>query len=142
MKIKAVNHICVVATDLDKTRGFLENLIGCTPHPAMESWFRIPDQETTIHVIDIEDADVPSEDELFHYYRHTAFEVDDLREICNRALTHGYVAFQMDVEGEEEIIENPDSALNFGLKTVFVRDPDGNLWEFAQRGHSWDKLWE
>ncbi|MGD9560930.1 MAG: VOC family protein [Pyrinomonadaceae bacterium] len=142
MEIKAVNHICVVATNLDKTRRFLETMIGCTQHPAMDSWFRIPDQETTIHVIDIEDADAPNEDDLFHYYRHAAFEVDDLKEICRRALTNKYVPFQMDVEGEEEIIDSPDSALDFGLKTVFVKDPDGNLWEFAQRGHSWDKLWE
>ncbi|MEO8649845.1 MAG: VOC family protein [Acidobacteriota bacterium] len=142
MEIKAVNHICVVVRNLDKTRGFLENIIGCKQHAAMESWFRIPDQETTIHLIDIEDADVPSEDDLFHYYRHAALEVDDIKEISRRALTHGYPAFQMDVEGEEENIDSPDASLNFGLKTVFVRDPDGNLWEFAQRGHSWDKLWE
>lgn len=142
MEIHAVNHVCVIATNLAKTGEFLKNMMGCTQHPAMDSWFRIPGQGTTVHVIDLEDAVVPIDEDLFHYYRHTAFEVSDLKEICTRALEHGYLAFQMDVEGEEQIIERPGASLDFGLKTVFVRDPDGNLWEFVQRGLSWDKLWE
>lgn len=142
MEIQAINHVCVVATNLDKTKQFLERMLDCTPHSAMESWFRIPGSGTTIHVIDIDDAIVPNEEELFHYYRHTAFEVADLREICKRGVEHGYLTFQMDLHGEERIIDAKDAALDFGLKTVFVRDPDGNLWEFAQRGLSWEKLWE
>jgi catechol 2,3-dioxygenase-like lactoylglutathione lyase family enzyme len=90
----------------------------------------------------MDDPTVPDDEELFHYYRHTAFEVDDLREVCRRGVENGYLTFQMDIHGEESVIEASDAPLDFGLKTVFVRDPDGNLWEFAQRGLSWEKLWE
>jgi hypothetical protein len=32
-------------------------------------------------------------------------------------------------------VNSPDDPLDFGVGTLFVRDPDGNLVEFLQLGH-------
>lgn len=139
MTVKAINHVSLVCRDYDAMARFLQAVLQCEPH-SREGWFRIPGCPTVIHVISIEDAELPSESEMFHYYTHNAFEVDDLHAVVGRALDGGYTVFQMDNEGEEKQIKRRKDPLSFGIKTVFVRDSDNNLWEFVAQGHSWDEL--
>jgi len=136
-----INHVSIVSRNLDKTAAFLQKVIGCTPHDH-EGWFRIPECSTAIHVIELEDAVVPGEDEYFHYYNHVALEVGSLVDVVKEGLKLKLRVFQMNLEGDEHDVKAADDKLAFGLKTVFIQDPDKNLWEFAQRGHSWSALWE
>jgi len=139
MNISNVNHLSVVSTNEVKTAAFLKAVLGCVEHNH-SGWFRLPGCSTLVHVIEIDDAERPSDEEMFHYYNHNALEVDDIRKLTQRCISGGYAAFQMDNKGEESPIDGA-SDLTFGLRTVFVRDPDGNLWEFAQRGFSLEELW-
>jgi len=40
----------------------------------------------------------------------------------------------MDFEGKTKPIDSPEAPLDFGIGTLFVYDPDGNLVEFIQLG--------
>lgn len=137
--IRNVNHIGIVCKNFRSASKFLTDVLGCKPHEH-EGWFRLPGSALLIHVIDIDEVVPPSEEELYHYYHHTAFETDDLYGILGRALDGGYRVFQMNMTGEESQIGERDDPLSFGLRTLFVRDEDGNLWEFLARGHSLDDL--
>lgn len=137
--IRNVNHIGIVCNNFESASKFLMDVLGCGSHDHA-GWFRLPNCTTLIHVIDIDEVVPPSEEELYHYYHHTAFETDDLHEILGRALSGGYHVFQMNMTGDESQVTERDDALSFGLRTLFVRDKDGNLWEFLARGHSLDDL--
>jgi catechol 2,3-dioxygenase-like lactoylglutathione lyase family enzyme len=136
-----VNHLSVVSRNLAATEQFLTRVIRCERHQR-EGWYRLPGSATVIHVIELEDAVVPPDTDYFHYYTHVALEVASLRFITAESLKLGLRVFQMSSQGEERDIVSGTDSLDFGLATVFVQDPDRNLWEFAQRGHSWEALWE
>ncbi len=131
----AINHIGLVTADLQMLRRFLEHLLRASPH-AQEDWFILPNSDVVIHIIEIEDAVRPSNHDMHHYYRHIAVEVEDIRTALSDSLKLNLAPFQMDMEGNEHIVESPSDSLSHGLRTLFVRDYDGNLWEFLQRGHS------
>lgn len=141
MKFLDLNHICIIINDLEKSKKFYEEFLGLIPHGEVGGWYKVEGNGPTVHLIEIEDAGVPSEEDMHHYYRHFAFEVSSLESAAKKALELGFHPFQMDTEGEEHEITSPEDDLSFGIKTVFVRDPDNNLWEFVQKGHSWEMLW-
>lgn len=142
MRFLNLNHICVIINDLEKSRKFYEDFLGLVPHGEVEGWYKAEGNGPVLHLIEIEDAGVPPEEDMHHYYRHFAFEVSSLEDVANRALELRFNPFQMDTEGEEHEITSPSDDLSFGIKTVFVRDPDNNLWEFVKKGHSWEMLWK
>jgi len=140
MNIVKINHLTVVVKNFEKACQFYEGFLGCTHHKEIDSWFYIPGTEHLLHVIDIEDAEVPSDEDMFHYYTHFALEVQNLRKVLEKAILLNLTVFQMDSEGEEHQIQSIQDDLSFGIKTLFIRDYDNNLWEFIQKGFSWDKL--
>lgn len=142
MKFLDLNHICVIIKDKERSKKFYEDFLELSQHSEEENWYKVEGNGPTIHLIEIDEAEVPSEEDMHHYYRHFAFEVSSLKSVSSRALESGFHPFQMDTEGEEHEITSTDDDLNFGIKTVFVRDPDNNLWEFVQKGHSWEMLWK
>ena len=142
MKFLDLNHICVIIKNIEKSKIFYEEFLGLSPHGEIGGWYKVEGNGPTLHLIEIEDAEIPSEEDMHHYYRHFAFEVPSLNAVSSKALELGLHPFQMDSEGEEHDIMSTEDDLNFGIKTVFVRDPDNNLWEFVQKGHSWEMLWK
>lgn len=140
MELKALNHICVIVKDMERSRAFYESFLELSAHPRVEGWYRTS-AGPVLHLIAIDEAERPGEDDWHHYYRHFAFEVEDLRRVVKRALAHELQCFMMDTEGEEHYIKVDTDPLSFGIRTLFIRDPDDNLWEFVQRGHSWSELW-
>jgi catechol 2,3-dioxygenase-like lactoylglutathione lyase family enzyme len=136
-----LNHISIVSTNFNRVKLFLETILEYEQHHDVESWFVGTESSPTIHVIEIEDAEIPSDDDMFHYYRHFALEVSSLKKILNKALSSGYKAFQMDMEGNEREVNATDDKLDFGIKTLFIRDEDNNLWEFLEKNHSYYGFW-
>ena len=81
-------------------------------------------------------AAVSGEDEpLHHRYRHVALQVTALRPVLHLLLDHGQRVFQTGFDGVEKEITSRDDTLEFGIGSIFVRDPDGNLIEVLQPGH-------
>lgn len=139
--MRVLNHISIVARDLKSTKRFLCDILGYKQHHEVESWFINPDGGPSIHVIELDDAEVPSEEDMFHYYTHFAFETSSLVKLLKKVLKAKHRAFQMDMEGNEREVTSVSDDLSFGLKTLFVQDPDNNLWEFLQKGHSLPEFW-
>jgi catechol 2,3-dioxygenase-like lactoylglutathione lyase family enzyme len=134
-----VHHLSVVSKDLAKYRAFAKGLLQLKQHPKHSGWFVAKDRSIQLHVIEIEDT-ASDMDDMHHYYRHSAIEVSDLAAVLKRARKLRLKPFQMDENGEEKRIKPGSTKLDFGLRTLFVRDPDDNLWEFVQPGRSWPAL--
>lgn len=135
-----INHIAIICKNLTKANKFATRVLNLRQHAKHNSWFKATDNSLTVHVIEIEEAKSNLKD-MHHYYRHVALEVASLEKIVKSAIALKLRVFQMDENGEESIITKRTVHLDFGLRTVFVRDFDGNLWEFVQRGRSWADLW-
>lgn len=71
--------------------------------------------------------------EEYNSINHIAIEVMNQEEVANNLMHHNYQPFQMDHDGHKKAITSVDD-LSFGLGSIFVYDPDGNLFEFLQEG--------
>lgn len=135
-----IHHLSIVTRNFKKSREFIIKVLKMTRHRRQSGWFVSRDGAYQLHVIEISEARSNLKD-MHHYYRHIAFEVPRLEPVVKAAQALKLKTFQMDVKGEEqEIASDAAPNLDFGLKTVFVRDLDGNLWEFVQRRRSWNAL--
>lgn len=66
--------------------------------------------------------------------RHFAIEVESLREVAKTLLSHGLRPFQSGFEIKERRDVTAAGDLSYGIGTIFVDDPDGNIVEFVQTG--------
>jgi catechol 2,3-dioxygenase-like lactoylglutathione lyase family enzyme len=116
--------------DLERARRFYTDILGLEPHPEKANWLGYG-QGCPIHLMERtrtgEDVDDPA--------RHVALRVDRLEDVVALLLDHGCAPFQSDVQQREHRpITSAHQRLDFGIGTVFVRDADGNLIEFVERG--------
>jgi catechol 2,3-dioxygenase-like lactoylglutathione lyase family enzyme len=129
MKINGVQHVSMRVADFDRAFRFYIDVLGLVPHPEKSNWLGY-EQGCPIHLMlrtrSGEDTDDPS--------RHVALRVERLEDVVDRLLGHGCTPFQSDVrQSEHRPIHSADQPLDFGIGTIFVRDPDGNLIEFVQK---------
>jgi catechol 2,3-dioxygenase-like lactoylglutathione lyase family enzyme len=67
--------------------------------------------------------------------RHFALRVDRLEDMVTLLLAQGLRPFQATADQKQHRhLTSADDALDFGIGTVFVEDPDGNVVEFVQHG--------
>jgi catechol 2,3-dioxygenase-like lactoylglutathione lyase family enzyme len=132
IEIKAINHICVVVKDQREAEKFYVDVLGLQRHPKVSSWFRLNDY-ATLHLVHIPEAE--ADDSLYHEIQHVALEVSNLTSVLSLLLSHHLAPFQMDFEGNTHNVSSKSDPLTFGIGTIFVRDPDGNLIEFIEVGH-------
>lgn len=130
--VEAINHVGLVVKDLKKAESFYVDVLGLQRHHFRPSWF-VLNATTTLHLIPL--ADPNSADPPHHAYRHVALQVPDLRAILRVLLAGNVSVFQADFSGGERVAGSADAPLDFGVGSLFVRDPDGNLIEFLQIGH-------
>jgi catechol 2,3-dioxygenase-like lactoylglutathione lyase family enzyme len=95
--------------------------------------FSVCDRILSLHLIPL--ADKSTADPPHHAYRHVALQVPDLRTVLGVLLTGGVRVLQVDFEGNQREVTSNDDPLDFGVGSLFVHDPDGNLIEFLQLGH-------
>jgi catechol 2,3-dioxygenase-like lactoylglutathione lyase family enzyme len=132
LKIEAINHVCLVVKDTEAAERFYTGIFGFKRHHKRTSWL-VLNNATTLHLVHIPEAEI--DQSLYHEVQHFALQVSDLRNVLKLALHHDLKPFQMDFEGKEKPVSAVDDPLTFGLGSLFVRDPDGNLIEFLQIGH-------
>ena len=130
--VQAINHVGVVVKDLDAAAQFYQGVLGLRPHHVRPNWF-VLNSASTLHRIPL--ADPAAVEPAHHAYRHVALQVADLRAALGRLLAGGVRVFQADFQGGEREVTSQDDPLDFGVGTLFVRDPDGNLIELLQLGH-------
>jgi catechol 2,3-dioxygenase-like lactoylglutathione lyase family enzyme len=130
--VEAINHVGLVVQDLRAAERFYVDVLGLRRHHVRPSWL-VLNATNTLHLIPFKDAAV--EEPPHHEYRHVALQVADLRTALGVLLDGGVRVFQADFQGNERDLTSPDDPLDFGVGSLFARDPDGNLIEFLQLGH-------
>lgn len=132
MKLR-LNHVSLRVTDLDRARAFYTGVLGLKPHPQKTNWLGVG-QGCLIHLMTpaLDDAGTtPPTDPA----RHVALEVASLEEAVAALLKGGLRPYQATVDQKSfRDVTSADQPLDFGIGTVFVRDPDDNVIEFVQRG--------
>ncbi len=131
LKIEAVNHVCLVVKDLAAAEEFYVGMLGLSRHHKIKTWF-VLNQQSTLHLVNIPEAEV--DNSLYHEIQHFALQVPNMQEVLALLLDHGKKPFQMDFEGKTKDVNEANDPLDFGIGTLFVYDPDGNLVEFLQIG--------
>jgi catechol 2,3-dioxygenase-like lactoylglutathione lyase family enzyme len=131
MKLNKINHVCLVVRDLKRAKEFYIKVLGLTQHKRVDSWLHMT-PGAALHLVEIPEAGVDKT--LYHEVQHFAVEVSSRTEAAQTLLKKGHKPFQMDFEGKVKTITKPNSALDFGIGTVFCNDPDGNLVEFIEIG--------
>ena len=133
MIYSGINHVNIIVSSAARNREFLVDVLGLEPHDVMPVWFVAGG--VVIHVIETEDAG--SDMSLYRRLQHFAFEVDDLDEVYKRLVAApehlGLEPFRMGVDMQAQPLQTPQD-IDEGIGTVFVRDLDGNLFEFVQPG--------
>jgi catechol 2,3-dioxygenase-like lactoylglutathione lyase family enzyme len=130
--VEAINHVGLVVRDLAASDHFYRGVLGFPRHHARPNWF-VLNATSTLHLIPL--ADPSATEAPHHAYRHVAFQVPGLRAVLQRLLGHGLRVFQADFTAGDREVTSVDDPLTYGVGTLFVRDPDGNLIEFLQIGH-------
>jgi catechol 2,3-dioxygenase-like lactoylglutathione lyase family enzyme len=132
IRVEAINHVGLVVRDRAAAERFYIDILGFRPHHARPTWL-VLNATSTMHLIPLPGAD--DGDSRRHAYQHVALRVPDLRAVLRRLLDHDVGVFQADFNGERKSVTSPDDPLDFGVGSLFVRDPDGNMIEFLQIGH-------
>ena len=133
MTFRGINHVIIVVASAAVAREFLVDVLGLEPHPVVPVWFIAGD--AMLHVVEVEDAQ--SDTSVYRQLQHVAFEVNDLDEVYERlsaAPEHlGLKPFRMGLDAQAQPLETPGD-IDKGIGTLYVRDLDGNLYEFVQLG--------
>ena len=126
-----VHHVGLRIRNAEAIRAFYVGVLGLEPHPQKQNWLGWKGGGHPIHLMSGTDLSVDGRDQT-DLARHLAIEVDDLREVARLLLAHNLRPFQSGFGIDERRDVTLDGDLSFGIGTVFVADPDGNMIEFVQ----------
>ncbi|MBA3024258.1 MAG: VOC family protein [Gammaproteobacteria bacterium] len=120
--ILGIHHVTFISSDLARSRGFYEGLLGLKADPKRPLmsfdgvWYDVaPGQQ--IHLMLLPNPDAGVERPLHGGRdRHVAFMVEDVKTLASHLLSAG-VAFTLSQSGRS---------------ALFCRDPDDNALEFVQ----------
>ena len=129
MKIKSVNHVGVRSLDKDRSKRFYVDVLGLVPHPTKDNWLHGADGRFSVHLMPGK-KETEANDHI-DLARHLALESDDLEGVVDGLLAAGLKPFQADLTAQHRRELTDSSDLTFGIGTVFVFDPDGNLVEIV-----------
>lgn len=132
MKYQGINHVSLLVTNSERARHFFLEVLGLEQHKHIPVWFIAG--ACTIHAIEIPDAPLETSPSPYDVVRHVALQVDNLNELLSRLLTASLKPFQVDIQMRKKPLTDPNDDLSYGTGTIFVSDPDGNLFEFVQIG--------
>ncbi len=128
MKIDALHHASIMVSDLERAKQFYCDLLGLEPLPRPPRavpgmWLKVGDAQVHVLVGNVDSFPLTGERKALEargLAGHFALRVADVHRARMRLAEAGYPPLG-------DLVERPD-----GSKSVFVRDPDGNLVEFIQ----------
>ena len=125
MRVTSLNHV-----GLEKATRFYIDLLGLEAFEKKPNWLRLPDGRM-VHLMPATDKSNDGND-VGDLARHLALQVNSLEEVVATLIAEGLRPFQVELGmdgGRKELLDSSD--LSFGIGTVFVSDPDGNIVEFV-----------
>ena len=133
MSIKSINHVGIRVHDMDKAAEFYAKVFGFEPNPKKPNWLLLENGQM-VHMMP-GNSDSDEGRNIGDLATHVAFEVDSLEETVTLLLRHELKPFQAELNkpdgskpGRRNITDTTD--LTYGIGTIFVEDPDGNILEF------------
>jgi len=112
---------------------FYSGVLGFEPNPKKPNWLWLTNGQMVHLMPGTNESDAGRD--IGDLARHFALEVDNLEEIVALLLRHGYKPFQAELNkpdgskpGRRNVMDTTD--LTYGIGTIFVEDPDGNIVEF------------
>ena len=128
--LESIHHVGLVVRDREAAERFYVDVLGLERTPGRPAWFRLGVSQA-VHLIPFGTGEA---EHPHHRFRHVAFRVADLRAMLHRLLDHGVGVLQAGFDGSERAVVDRDDPLDFGVGSLFVRDPEGNTVEFLQLG--------
>ncbi len=119
MRATRINHVSIVADDLEESARFYEQLFGAERLPTARFpqgrvlWLRIGEQQ--LHLFESGDEDRPT------VHHHLGFDVDDFDAVYARAKELGIL--------DSGAFGTPVRSHPAGWVQMYLRDPAGNLVE-------------
>ncbi len=130
---QAVSHVGMRVQDWGAAREFYVGVLGLVPHPEKSNWLGWAGAAGwPVHLMPAGDS-AAGQDEA-DLARHLALEVESLEAIVAVLLAAKLQPFLASLQNERRFITSAGDDLSFGLGTVFVQDPDGNMIEFVEAG--------
>lgn len=132
MRFSDIHHVGVRVRDIEASCKFYVGVLGLERHPEKGNWLRWNGaQGWPVHLMPAQDSEVGTD--VLDLARHFAIEVDSLESILAVLLDKGMAPFQSGLNlAERRTVTSKADPLDFGIGTLFVEDPDGNIVEFAQ----------
>ena len=130
MEFKQINHVGIRARDKEQLSRFYADVLGLTQHPEKTNWFKVGDSDTMIHLMPA-DGSAEGKDAI-DCARHVCLEVESLEEVVTTLLNRGLKPFQTEIDATKRRELTDAKDLSFGIGTVFISDPEGNIVEFMQ----------
>ena len=130
MHITSLNHVGLRVRDMDVAARFYVDLLGLRSNEKKPNWLSLPDGRM-VHLMPATDRSEDGND-IGDLARHLAFQVDDLEDAVSTLIAKGLRPFQVELGAHgarKDLFDTAD--LSFGIGTVFVSDPDGNIVEFV-----------
>jgi len=120
MLARGVHHLSFTVTDLERSRGFYEGVLGLETIPRPELgiggiWYAAGNAQ--IHLIEILSRQA-SDTRLSPIANHNAFAIDDYQKVVDHFRAHGLEVLETSAEQGQ----------------IWIQDPDGNVLEFIAPG--------
>lgn len=133
MRVTSLDHVGIRVRDMSAATEFYCGLLDLRVNERKPNWLSLPDGRM-IHLMPATDRSRDGND-IGDLARHCAFRVDNLEEAVTTLLAKGLRPFQVELGAggrRKDLVDADD--LSFGIGTVFVSDPDGNVLEFVDIG--------
>ncbi|MDH7488600.1 MAG: VOC family protein [Anaerolineae bacterium] len=126
--MESLHHASIMASDLERAKRFYCDLLGLEPLPRPPRgvpglWLKAGDAQVHVLVGNVDTVPLTDERRALEgsgLAGHFALRVADVQRARVRLAEAGYPPLG-------DVVERPD-----GSRSIFVRDPDGNLVEFIQ----------
>lgn len=117
-----INHVTILVSSKHKAKKFYCDILGLERHKVGESlWLKIGEQY--VHITENSGEPIPGS------FYHFAIEVERAMDYANYLINKGVKVFVLDKDRNEVEIWT-----GLEYKQYFVRDADGNLIEFIEKG--------
>lgn len=128
MQLQGVHHSALAVHDMDLMLGYYRDALGMTPHPTKHNWLNAG-RGFCLHLMPSTGPQTTHDPS-----RHIAFQVDSLNRCAASLLAKGLKPYQMSNDMAVFWVTDSAGALDKGIGTLFLDDPEGNTLEFIERG--------